>query len=159
MDRLRRLFYVLCGLLAVTGCGAPGDRYGDPANDSPTAARAVPAGIDWSAAERVTIRLSDFEFAPDTPVFRAGTPYLLLLENDGGSGHTFTAPEFFRAVALHDLTPATGERPPGILESVAVKGGQQRTLRFVPVTAGTYPLVCERPLHDVFGMHGTIRVE
>lgn len=155
----RHRVFLLCAALALAGCAAPDDRYGDPGSGYPAAADKVLARVDWRIAERVTVRLDEFDFTPEMPVFKAGRPYELVLINNGNAGHTFTAGAFFRAIAAQSLGFAEGEARRPMLESIAVKAGEARILRFVPLTAGTYPLTCERPLHDIFGMTGTIGIE
>lgn len=154
-----RRFYILCGMLALGACTALDDRYGDPASGYPADADKRLARVDWRKAERVTVRLSAFKFTPEMLVFKTGRPYELVLVSGGAAGHTFTAPAFFRAVAVQGLSFSDGESRRPTLESVAVGPGEARIIRLVPVTAGTYDLTCERPLHDIFGMDGTIRIE
>lgn len=151
----------LPALLALAACGAPQDRYGAPGSAVEASQRAAAAAAaDWSRAEAVTVTLDEFSFAPDALVFRAGRPYALTLVNVGSADHTFTAPAFFRAIALRrPAATATAGAQGAPLDSVAVAAGQRRTLEFVPVTQGTYPLRCERPLHAAFGMTGKITIE
>ena len=152
--------FVLPLLAALGACGGPADRYGAAETAAAASGRAAAAAaVDWAKAEAVTVTLDEFAFAPDAVTFRAGRPYALTLVNAGGSGHTFTAPEFFRAIALRAPSPGAGTGAQGALESVALAAGARRTLEFVAVTPGAYALKCERPLHSVFGMKGTIRIE
>lgn len=144
-------YLLFLALLLVAACGRLEDRYGEPGSGYVEDAAARTAAADFSKAEAVTVGLDSFEFAPDALVFRAGRPYSLTLVNHGKGGHTFTAPEFFRAIAVRSQA--------SLLESIALEAGQSRTLEFVPVRAGTYELECERPLHGVFGMTGSIRIE
>ncbi len=155
---------LLSTLLLVAACGGPEDRHGAPVTAAEAARLAATASAaDWSRAQAVTVTLDAFEFAPETLTFRAGRAYALTLVNNGDSAHTFAAPDFFRAVAVR--APAPGAAGPGDaepappLESIALAAGARRTLEFVAVTPGTYALDCDRPLHDVFGMTGTIRIE
>jgi uncharacterized cupredoxin-like copper-binding protein len=39
-----------------------------------------------------------------------------------------------------------------------VESGQAADLEFVALKPGDYPLVCNEPLHEIFGMEGTIHV-
>ena len=57
---------------------------------------------DWSRAERVDVRMLEYEFAPDQLRFRTGVPYQLHLINAGKEGHDFTAPDFFNAVEIRN---------------------------------------------------------
>jgi uncharacterized cupredoxin-like copper-binding protein len=146
-------------LLLVAACGRPEDQYGAPGSGYVEDQAAHTAAADWSQAEAVTVALDEYAFAPEALTFLAGRPYALTLVNDGDAGHTFTAPGFFRAIAVRSLATAEGKKPAPLLESIAVEAGRSRTLEFVPLRAGTYELQCDRPLHDVFGMTGSIRIE
>lgn len=150
--------FLLC--LGLAACGGVADRYG--ASDGAVAPALAPRDADWSTAQAVTVHLESFDFDPDILTFRAGRPYALTLVNDSGSTHTFTAPGFFRAIAVRSLSGGDGggalpgDRP---LESIALAPGETRRLDFVPVRPGGYALECERPLHAVFGMTGMLRIE
>lgn len=154
--RLLPLLPLLAGLAA---CGTPQDRYGGPGSAAAAAQQAAAtAGVDWKKAEAVTVTLDSYDFTPDALRFRAGAAYRLTLVNADGSGHTFAAPAFFRAVVLRPAEGAgAGRAAP--LEAVAVAPGQSRMLEFVAVTPGAYELECDRPLHAMFGMKGTLVIE
>jgi len=155
-----RLLPLLPLLAALAACGGPQDRYGARETATEAAQRiAAIAAADWAAAESVTVTLDEYSFAPDALNLRAGRIYALTLVNAGAAAHTFTAPGFFRAIAMRPPAPGQGAHGVAPLESVALGEGQSRTLAFVAVTPGAYALACERPLHGVFGMKGTIRIE
>lgn len=148
---------LLCASLAA--CGGVEDRYGGPDAGFVENPATVTGEADWDTAAAVTVRLSSYEFAPDVVLFRAGRPYALTLVNDSGSAHTFRAPEFFRSIAVRSLTGRDGGAPRGTLETIALEPGEARRLDFVPVRPGTYRVECDRPLHAVFGMTATLRIE
>jgi uncharacterized cupredoxin-like copper-binding protein len=155
---------LLLALLPLAACGGPADRYGAPQSAGEAAQlAATAAAADWARAEALTVMLDSYEFVPNALTFRAGRAYRLTLVNDGDSAHTFAAPEFFRAVAARALIPGGAApeagQPAPPLESVALAAGARRTLEFVAVTPGSYDLECDRPLHGVFGMTGTLRIE
>lgn len=157
MSPRRRLPLVLC--LALAACGGVADRYGSPESGYVEDPAAATGAVDWSEAVAVTVELSSFEFTPDDLVFRTGTPYALTLVNESSSAHTFTAPGFFRAIAVRALTGAEDATAAARLESIGLQPGEAKRLDFVPVKPGTYALECDRPLHDVFGMTGELRIE
>lgn len=117
-------------------------------------ALAAPAAAqpDWSHAQRVTIALSSFKFAPATLQLRAGQPVVLHLENTGSGGHDFSAPAFFKAAQLRpqDAAKLTGG-------AVDVDGHGSVDITLVPA-AGTYALRCTHAFHTMFGMKGSIVV-
>ena len=102
--------------------------------------------------ERIVVHLVDDRFVPDKLVFRPGVDYRLELRNDGKEMHEFTAPEFFKAVAI---------RNPEVLERAApevlLQPGERKELRFAAQQPGRYPLTCAD--HDWDGMVGEILVE
>lgn len=154
-----RVFLIVLTSLIMTGCGGAADRYGGPGAGFAETPAAVLAKVDWSRARAVTVDLESFDFGPSVLTFRADQPYALTLVNKSSGSHTFTAPEFFRSIAVHSLS---GQRDGGAvqeLQSIGLKGGETRRLDFVSVQKGSYHLECSEPLHALFGMTGTIRVE
>ena len=110
------------------------------------------ASIDWAAARTVTVRLSDFDFAPSDLTFAAAQPVRLVLVNDGSGVHDFSAPAFFAAASLRpgSTAPAGGK--------VTVAKGQSAEIDLVPGAPAKYPLTCTEFLHDMLGMNGSITV-
>ncbi len=113
---------------------------------------AVPAQAqtDWSQAARVEVRLSSFDFEPETIRLPAGQPVVLHLVNSGSGGHNFSAPRFFAA--------ASGVAGPIRDGAVEVPGHQAIEVRLVPAR-GRYRLRCTHTFHTTFGMRGEILVE
>ena len=110
------------------------------------------ADIDWSKAETVTVKLTDFEYSPAYLRFHAGSPVRLILINQGTGKHDFSAPEFFSAVTFRPGTPAPAEG------GIDVAKNETKEVDLLPVATGSYKLKCTHFLHSVFGMHGVIEV-
>jgi len=108
--------------------------------------------VDWSSAQRVEIRMIEYEFVPNQLRFRRGQPYQLHLVNSGKEGHDFAAPDFFTSVQLRD----TGA-PNTIGTPVFVQPGQIAEIYFIAYKAGLFPLRCAD--HDWAGMTATIIVD
>ena len=102
-------------------------------------------------AEAITIRLSNFAFAPAQLQLRVGVPVRLHLVNDSSGGHSFSAPALFAASAY-----PSGAPPQDGTVQIAASSSVDITL--VPRAAGTYKLECTHFLHSMFGMTGTIVV-
>ncbi len=49
------------------------------------------AAVDWSRAESVEVRLTEYAFGPRNLTFRSGKPYRLRIENVGTGSHTFVS--------------------------------------------------------------------
>jgi uncharacterized cupredoxin-like copper-binding protein len=124
---------------------------------TPSAAQASAAEVDWTRAQPYDVILTEFHFAPSRIVLRRGEPYALRLENKGRFRHTFTAPEFFRAVAFPPGEAATEAEKNG--GSLSIAAGAIEEVDFAPLRVGTYPLECSKPLHGLFGMTGEIVVQ
>jgi uncharacterized cupredoxin-like copper-binding protein len=135
---------LLVPLLALGACAS------HPAAPDPMQPAA--ASIDWGAAKTMTVKLSDFDFAPSDLNFEAAQPVKLVLVNDGSGLHDFSAPAFFVAASLRQgsAAPAGGK--------VSVAKGQSAEIDLVPGAAAKYPLTCTEFLHDMLGMTGTIDV-
>ena len=145
---------VACVLLFGAFAGRPScaDVVGPPPE-----VQARAAEVDWMHAHNYDISLSEFHFAPSRVVLRHGEPYALRLENAGRFRHTFTAPEFFRAVAFRPGAAATEAEQAG--GSLSLAAGEVQEIEFVPLQAGTYAVECTKPLHGLFGMTGEIVVQ
>lgn len=98
----------------------------------------------------VEVRLSNFEFAPETIRLRAGEPVVLRLVNSASGGHNFSARDFF--AAARDIA---GPVENGTVE---LPGHRSVEVRLTP-TRGSYRLRCTHTLHSAFGMTGRIVVE
>lgn len=105
-----------------------------------------------SVAETVTVHLSNFAFTPENIQLQAGKPVTLVLINDAGGGHDFSAPTLFAASTF----PA-GTAPP---KNGAQEVGQhsQVELRFTPQRPGHYEVTCTHFMHELFGMSGNVEV-
>ena len=114
--------------------------------------QALGADTDWSKAETVTVKLTDFEFSPAYLRFHAGAPVRLVIVNEGTGGHDFSAPEFFSAVTYGPGGSAPAE---GAIE---VAKNETKEVDLLPVAAGSYKLKCRHFMHNMFGMHGVIEV-
>jgi len=95
-------------------------------------------GVDWRDAERLTVTMVDFSFAPDHLELRAGVPYRLRLRNQGERAHGFHASGFFAAIALGGVraVPFAGPvQDPAAAGAVALTTIDGRTVVYLPVAA------------------------
>jgi uncharacterized cupredoxin-like copper-binding protein len=150
---------LFAGGLFLAACNAGDDGFIEPTGNRLAELNAIVAAVDWSNAEKRTLALDEFSFSPSDLTFRINQPYELTLSNEGRVAHDFVAPAFFDAIAVKGLVFTDGEVNLPLLESIALDAGELNTLIFVPLKDGTFPLVCDQPLHDTFGMEGTIRIE
>jgi uncharacterized cupredoxin-like copper-binding protein len=145
---------VTLSTLILSGCG-----HHHHARHVRDAADRVKAA-DWSRMETTTVTMTDFTFDPASVVFRQGTPYKLVIRNEGTQKHYFTAESFFRAIAARKLQSNTdGEVKAPYFSAIEVYPGRSLDLYFVAVKTGTYPLVCTIEGHEEMGMKGEIRIE
>lgn len=126
-------------LLALAFCLAP--------------AAAAAQAPNWSHAQRVEVKLSNFDFTPSALRLRAGRPVILHLVNVSSGGHDFTAPAFFAAAQVRPKDRSALRKG-----SVELRGGQSVDVALVP-KAGRYPLKCGHAFHKTFGMSGRIVVD
>lgn len=97
------------------------------------------------------IDVSNFRFAPQ-PIRLLDRPVTLKLVNRSGSGHDFTAPEFF---ARAEAYPDPKRRLPA---SIELRPHETKMITLVP-HAGRYEFHCSHFLHKQMGMRGLIVVE
>jgi uncharacterized cupredoxin-like copper-binding protein len=153
---MREFRHTVVAYVLLLGVLAPRPPSADMVSPSPEA-QMRPAEVDWTHMQHYNIILNEFHFAPSRIVLQHGKPYALQLENTGRFRHTFTAPEFFRAVAFKPGEAATeAENSDG---SLSLGAGEIEEIEFVPLRAGTYALECTKPLHGLFGMTGDIVVQ
>ena len=116
------------------------------------------SAADWDNAEVVEILLDEMSFTPSDLTFEAGKPYKVELVNVGDVKHEFTAGSFFASVAWRKAESAQSEIKAPFFTEIEVFAGQKLELFFVPITPGTYDLVCEIEGHLEAGMFGKVTV-
>jgi uncharacterized cupredoxin-like copper-binding protein len=116
---------------------------------------------NWNAMETVTVTLDEHSYEPSELRFKAGKAYKLQLKNVGKKDHYFTAEKFFRAVAWRKaMVEKQGEiKAPFFTAFEPLKNGGQIDLYFVPVTKGSYEVICTIEDHKQQGMSGTLIIE
>lgn len=114
---------------------------------------AAPAAPDPAVPTETMITLSNFKFRPGEIHLKAGEPTRMRLVNRSGSSHSFSAPEFFRAVRVR---PEDASSIVGGSISVAPHG--EMVVVFIP-EAGRFRVECGNHLHKAKGMTGAIVVE
>ena len=97
-----------------------------------------------------TVSLYSYGYAPQILHLAAGRPVTLQFVNRSGSGHNFTARQFFRSSRILAGRADGGE--------VELGRGQSASLTLVPAR-GRYPVHCGHAFHKMFGMSGTIIVQ
>ena len=117
------------------------------------AAPAAAQAPDWARASRVEVRLSSFDYKPETLRLKAGQPVLLRFVNVSRGGHNFVARDFFSSAAIRAADRAAVARG-----KVELKGGEAREVALVP-KAGRYRVKCTHTFHAVLGMTGEVVVE
>ncbi len=116
------------------------------------------SAADWDNAEVVRIELDEMSFTPGDLTFEAGKPYKVELVNVGAVKHEFTAESFFASVAWRKAESAESEIKAPFFTEIEVFAGQTVELFFVPISTGTFDLVCEIEGHLEAGMHGSVTV-
>lgn len=97
-----------------------------------------------------TIDVRSFAFSPTPIRLAAGKPVTLTFVSSSGSGHDFTARDFFARASV-----TAGAAPRGEIE---LKPHETRSITLVPA-AGTYEAHCSHFLHASMGMRTSIIVE
>src|SRR5437588_5403056 len=110
------------------------------------------SAIDWSKAQTVEIRMTEYRFIPDRLTLRHGQPYRLHLVNVGKEGHDFTAPDFFQSAIVEHTGACNDSR-----SSVFLQPQQTTDIYLVAQNAGLFASRCAD--HDWAGMTATIVVE
>jgi uncharacterized cupredoxin-like copper-binding protein len=108
---------------------------------------AAPAQAD--AVPTVTIDLDSFSLTPSPIRLAAGQRVRLVFVNRSGSGHDFTAREFFRSSRILQGAVPGGE--------VELRGHQTAAVQLIP-TRGRYKVHCSHFGHALLGMSSQILV-
>ena len=108
--------------------------------------------VDWSSAQRVEIRMIEYEIVPNQLRFRRGLPYQLHLVNAGNEGHDFTAPDFFTSVQVKNADALNESGT-----SVFLQPEQTTDIYFIAPNTGVYAPRCAD--HDWAGMRATIVID
>jgi plastocyanin len=110
------------------------------------------APVDWSSAQRIEIRMIEYELIPNELRLRRGDPYQLHLVNTGKEGHDFTAPDFFNSVEVKNagVLGASGT-------SIFLQPAQTTDVYFIARNAGLFAPRCAD--HDWAGMTATIVID
>jgi uncharacterized cupredoxin-like copper-binding protein len=153
MNRLIRGIILAAGVLLAGSVVASDDYIRDYAERVKAA--------DWNAVETLTVTLDEHSFEPSELRFKAGKAYKLQLKNIGKKDHYFTAEKFFRSVAWRKvMVDRQGEiKAPYFTAFEPLKNGGQVDLYFVPVTQGSYEVICTIDDHKQQGMTGTLVIE
>ena len=139
----------------------------DPQEDLLTSSEWVGAA-DWDNATALTVVMKEnaddsLAFDPADLTFTAGQPYIVTIQNPTGnlSKHYWTAAEFFQAVAWRKAQTVDAEYKAPYFKAFELVTGDTKSidLYFIPVTTGTYEILCTIEGHVARGMTGTITVE
>ena len=118
---------------------------------------------NWNEIESITIEMTEHEFSPKDLTLKVNKPYRLVIKNTGEKDHYYTAPEFFKSVAWRKAQtpkPHGGEiKAPYFTAFEAYKKGGVIELLFVPVTKGSFDVICTIDDHKDKGMFGKITVQ
>jgi len=138
-------------LILVSGC-ATVDYVAD--------AKTIVGATDWNNMKTVPVVLKEYSFTPSTLYFKANVPFKLQIQNEGTVKHYFTAEGFFKAIATRKVqSNADGEIKAPYFSALEVFPGRSLDMYFIPVTKGTYKLLCTNTGHEAQGMYGTIVIE
>jgi plastocyanin len=96
------------------------------------------------------IYLQSYAYDPTPIVLHAGRPVTLQFINRAGSGHDFTAPNFFGSARIVSGTVNKGK--------INLRPRQVANVTLIPA-AGTYEVHCGHPFHTMLGMKSTIVVQ
>lgn len=105
-----------------------------------------------AAAQRAgqTILVWSYGFSPHPIHLAAGRPVTLTFVNRSGSGHDFTAGQFFRSATITSGMAAN--------DQIELAPCETKSITLIP-RAGTYPAHCSHFFHKQMGMSDEIVVE
>ena len=131
-------------------------------------------------AQKLTLTMTEFQFAPKTPSVKPGTAVELTLVNKGTVEHEFmlyplpgsmsmsmdmdkygAENTYFKDIGTVELVypGLTATRKSSRLERVGLNPRQSITIKFVAKKTGTFEFACHVPGHYEAGMKGTLTVK
>ena len=151
---MRRTFAPFFACLAITL--APAATAADYVANSAEIVKAA----DWKQMTTVTVELGEHHFEPEQLKLKAGHPYKIELKNVGEKDHYYTAAKFFKAVAWRKLmVNKQAEIKADYVNALEVLKGGQLDIYVIPVTKGSYDVLCTIDDHRDKGMEGSIIIE
>ncbi len=123
----RWLFALLISGLVAVGCARVPTREGQVTSPAP-------------GMEQVEIEAVSFGFIPNRIRVRAGAKLKIRVQNTSIIGHNLT------------ILSADGK----VVRAADIEGGKSLDLSVHFPRKGTYPIYCDKFLHQLFGMEGTI---
>ena len=151
----KRLFVHACFaslLLSSSALVAEGG-HKDPTLDD------LPAGIDWSAAEVITLQLDDDVFVPEEIKFEKNKPYKLILNNISDQAkHDLVDLSFFHSIVIKRVTVAGVSVNTPHVHNLMLRPNSKANLFFVPITTGEYEVFCSVPDHRENGMESVFNI-
>lgn len=134
------------GLLALGAC-AYGPKDGVyTAPDSCLMAEGAKAALEkayWPAAKEIRLSITAEEIEPMVHEFYAQKAHTLIIKNNDSLERIIYAPDFYEAIAIKDITPASATVKNGCPKTIEVAAGEEVVMRFVPITGGRYELFKE----------------
>jgi len=120
----------------------------------------MPANIDWSKAEVLSILLEDNLFTPDDVVLSAGKPYKLVLTNvSDRHKHDLVDLAFFHSVVFKKLIIGGIEIDTPHAHSLMLEPNTSASLYLVPIKSGEYEVYCSVEGHRDDGMEGYFTIQ
>lgn len=141
------------GVFVVGGCGGSGDDGSDG-----KATSSAPASTQASTASAsLTVKMSDYAFAPNDAVAKAGK-VTIVAPNDGNVVHELVVLRTDANPARLPMKDGAVDESTSVGEIADVEPGATKkvTLRLAP---GKYAMVCALPGHYKAGMYGALTVE
>ncbi len=153
------LFLALTVLLGA--CASPGD-FINPVLGCEEVNPEALKRVNWTRVPEINVRIRHDEFNPMVIRMRQGWPYILRLRNRDNTGHTFRADDFFRRVAVIQMSVGGEIEEKPCFGSVWIPPRQTVELRLVAVVDGYYEFE-DIPLFVLGGMmdgpNGVIIIE
>lgn len=140
------------GVLVVGGCGGSNDNGGDgKASSAPAGTQASTSGAS------LTVKMSDYAFAPNDAVAKAGK-VTIVAPNDGKVVHELVLLKTDADPARLPMKGGAVDESTSVGEIADVEPGATKkvTLRLAP---GKYAMVCALPGHYEAGMYGSLTVQ
>lgn len=147
MSSSRRILFCFMSVLVISACAYRGGEYHEFVRDCFVDPAKHTAGVNWTNAEVVQLRIRQDQFDPITIVLDRDKPYIIQITNADDIIRGFRASKLFRNVALAKIKIGSEEFSETCIDNIVVDGNSTGELHFVAVRDGHYKFDAGYGLH------------
>ena len=147
MNSSRRILFCFMSVLVLSACAYKGGVYDEFVRDCFVEPTKHTAGVNWTNAEVIQLRIRQDQFDPLSIALDRDKPYIIQITNADDTIRGFRASELFRNIALAKIKIGSAEFEETCIDNIIVDGKSTGELHFVAVRDGHYKFDAGFGLH------------